>query len=252
MRLSRAWRLAGAVLAAAGIWGLAQRLPAADPDPAEILRKADEARFPQRDYEVNVTVTSTSPGREPEVRKYQILSKGNDRTLVMTTAPAVDRGQTLLMRERDLWLYMPNVSQPIRLPLSQRATGQVANGDLARSNFAGDYDATIARVEEVDGSPSWVLELTAAQKGVTYPKLLYWVDQKSYRPSRAEFYSLSGRLLKRCRYEKYVEAGGSRRPSVVTMEDALTEGATSVLEYKGFRLVDLPEKMFTKEYLKKI
>jgi hypothetical protein len=147
---------------------------------------------------------------------------------------------------------MPNVSQPIRLPLSQRATGQVANGDLARSNFAGDYDATIARVEEIDGEPFWVLELTAAQKGVTYPKLLYWVDQKSFRPSRAEFYSLSGRLLKRCRYEKYVEAGGSRRPSVVTMEDALTEGATSVLEYKGFRLVDLPEKMFTKEYLKKI
>jgi outer membrane lipoprotein-sorting protein len=252
MRIFRRRRLPPLLAAAA----LAALPPAgmrgADPDPQEILRKADEARFPQRDYEVNVTVTSSTPGREPEVRRYQILSKGNDRTLVMTTAPAVDRGQTLLMRERDLWLYMPGVSQPIRLPLSQRATGQVANGDLARANFAGDYDATIARVEEVGGEPSWVLELTAAQRGLTYPRLLYWVDQRTYRPSRAEFYSLSGRLLKRCRYEKYVEAGGSRRPSLVIMEDALTEGAVSVLEYRGFRLVDLPEKMFTKEYLKKI
>jgi outer membrane lipoprotein-sorting protein len=227
-------------------------LPAQEVDPEGILKRADEARFPQRDYEVNVTVTSTSPGREPEVRKYQILSKGNDRTLVMTTAPAVDRGQVLLMRERDLFLYMPGISQPIRLPLSQRATGQVANGDLARANFAGDYDAKIARTEEVEGETYWVLELTAAEKGLTYPRLLYWVDQKSSRPLKAEFYSLSGRLLKTCRYEKYVEAGGSRRPSIVTMEDAVNEGAKSVLEYARFRLVDLPEKMFTKDYLKKI
>jgi len=31
----------------------------------------------------------------------------------------------MLMRGRDLWVFLPNVSQPVRLSLSQRLTGQV-------------------------------------------------------------------------------------------------------------------------------
>jgi hypothetical protein len=34
------------------------------------------------------------------------------------------------------------------------------------------------------------------------------------------------------------------------MEDALHEGEKSVLEYREMRLRDLPDKMFTKDYLK--
>jgi len=42
--------------------------------------------------------------------------------------------------------------QPIRLSLSQRLTGQVANGDLARANFAGDYTPKILRTETIGGA----------------------------------------------------------------------------------------------------
>lgn len=226
--------------------------PPSEPEPNEILERSDAIRFPQTDYEVNVTVTSSANGRESDVRKYQILSKGKGRTLVVTAAPAEDRGQILLMKEKDLWLYMPSLSQPIRLPLSQRLTGQVANGDLARSNFAGDYNAAILRTEEVDGEPHTVLELTASERGTTYKRLLYWVHKTTFRPYKAEFYGLSGRLLKTCRYEGYVEAGGARRPATVIMEDALTEGGKSILTYSSFRLRSLPEKIFTKDYLKKL
>lgn len=39
----------------------------------------------------------------------------------------------------DLRVFMPDVSPPTRLGLAQRPIGEVANGDLARANFAGDY-----------------------------------------------------------------------------------------------------------------
>lgn len=42
-------------------------------------------------------------------------------------------------------MFMPDVSQPVRLSLAQRLTGQVANGDLARANFASDYHPKILR-----------------------------------------------------------------------------------------------------------
>jgi len=224
---------------------------AEEPSPKEIVQRADAIRFPQTDYEVSVAVTSVAPGKTPDVRRYEILSKGNDRTLVVTTEPAVDKGQVLLMREKDLWIYMPSLSQPLRLPLSQRLTGQVANGDLARSNFSGDYDAAVARTEEVNGVSYWVLELTATDKSMTYNKLLYWVSRSNFRPLKAEFYSLSGKILKACRYENFVDAGGARRPSRVVMEDTLTAGSKSVLDYSNFQLKAMQDKMFTKDYLKK-
>ena len=116
-----------------------------------IVDKADQIRFPRESFQVDVLITSTAPDREPEQRKYRILSKGNDNTLVVTLEPAADKGQVLLMRGRDLWIYMPNLSQPIRLALSQRLTGQVANGDLARANFSGDYTPSLVGTELIDG-----------------------------------------------------------------------------------------------------
>jgi outer membrane lipoprotein-sorting protein len=223
-----------------------------EPTPKDIVQRADAIRFPQTDYEVSVAVSSVAPGRPIDVRRYEILSKGNDRTLVITTDPPADKGQILLMREKDLWIYMPSLSQPLRLPLSQRLTGQVANGDLARSNFSGDYNAAIARTEDIAGTSYWVLELTAADKGMTYTRLLYWVNRANVRPLKAEFYSLSGKILKACRYENYVDAGGARRPARVVMEDSLVSGAKSVLDYSNFQLKSLADKIFTKDYLKKL
>ena len=110
----------------------------AAPNAAEIVRQADEIRFPPTDFQVDVDVrTLDASGAAEEPRQYRVLSKGNERTLVMTLAPAFEKGQLLLMRDQDLWVFLPEVSQPVRLPLSQKLTGQVANGDLARANFAG-------------------------------------------------------------------------------------------------------------------
>ena len=95
----------------------------------------------------------------------------------MTTEPASERGQILLMKGRDLWIFMPIVSQPVRLSLSQRLVGQVANGDLARANFTGDYNPSILRTDTIDGEKYWVLELIGVDRGVTYHKVLYWVQQ---------------------------------------------------------------------------
>lgn len=86
----------------------------------------------------------------------------------------------------------------MRLSLAQRLTGQVANGDLARANFSGDYTPKLLRSETIDGENHHVLELNAVDRSVTYQRVLYWVKQKNSYPFKAEFCSVSGRLLKSC------------------------------------------------------
>lgn len=201
---------------------------------------------------MDVSITTTGSGQGSEVRKYRVLSKGNTNSVVMVTEPASERGQILLMKGRDLWVFMPDVSQPIRLSLSQRLTGQVANGDLARANFAADYNPRLLRREKIGNEEYHVLELTGVDRSVTYQRVLYWVRDKDFWPFKAEFYSLSNRLLKTCKYENFKAMEGRKRPTRLVMEDALRGGEQSVLEYGSMKLRDLPDKVFTKDYLKKL
>ena len=223
-----------------------------DPVAREIVEKADLVRFPAEGFQVDINISSTQQGQAAELRKYRVLSKGNSNTVVMVTEPASERGQIILMKGRDLWVFMPDVSQPIRIALSQRLTGQVANGDLARANFAADYNPRLLRTETMGSETYSVLELIAVDRSVTYQKVIYWVHQKDNWPYKAEFYSLSNRLLKTCKYENFQTMEGRMRPTRLVMEDALKSGDQSILEYNGMKLRDLPDKIFTKDYLKKL
>lgn len=225
---------------------------AATVDATALVQRADAIRFPRESFETLITVTNYTAGEAGDVREYKVMSRGNENTIVLTESPASERGQALLMRGRDLWIFMPTVSQPVRLSLSQRLTGQVANGDLARANFAGDYSAELAGRENLDGEDAWVLDLTAAGRGVTYAKVRYWVAVADDRPIKAEFYAVSGRLLKTSRYEAFQELAGRMRPTRLVIEDALKEGDYSVLEYNTMTVKDLPERMFTQQYLRRL
>jgi outer membrane lipoprotein-sorting protein len=218
----------------------------------EIVEKADRIRFPEESFQVDVAIANSNGGQVTDTRQYRVLSKGNENSIVMVMEPAVDRGQIMLMKGRDLWIFLPNVSQPVRLSLAQRLTGQVANGDIARANFSGDYTPKVLRTEKIDGEEHYVLELTAVDRTVAYHRVLYWVKQKNFYPHKAEFYSLSDRLLKSARYENFQQLAGRPRPTRIVMQDALRKGEESVLDYSGMVLRQLEDKIFTRDYLKRL
>lgn len=218
----------------------------------DILKYADLVRFPPEGFEVSINIRTSQQGNLTEERTLKVLSKGNENTVVMTVEPASERGQILLMRGRDLWFFLPKVSQPVRLSLAQRLVGQVSNGDIARANFAGDYTPTLVGMETVGNDRLYVLDLIAVDRGVTYQRVRYWVKQSSYWPQTAEFYSLSNRLLKICRYQEFRPLAGKVRPTKLVMVDALKKGEESTLEYSNMKLRELPDRIFTKEYLRRL
>lgn len=245
--------MSGLIVLFHSIVAFAQQAEVADDTLARsIVEKADKIRFPADGFQVDIVIKTTHIDREAELRKYRVLSKGNENSVVMVTEPAAERGQIILMKGRDLWVFMPEVSQPVRISLAQRLTGQVANGDLARANFSGDYNPKVIGAEKIGNDNYHVLELIAVDRGVTYQRVVYWVNEKSGWPLKAEFYSLSNRLMKKCGYENFQTMAGRVRPTRLVMEDALKSGEKSVLEYSEMKLRDLPDKIFTKEYLKKL
>lgn len=221
------------------------------PTAEEILLRADEVRNPQLDYTVSVTVTSIKPSGSSRTNTYEVLVKGKERTLIKTLSPAVERGRLLLMKGRDMWAYFPDVSKPLRIFLRERLIGDVANGDIARANLTGDYTPEILREEETDGRSFYVLNLTAVAEDVTYGKAILWVEKETFHPYKAEFYGLSGRLLKSCSYEVYQELGGRPRPTRLILSDPIVVGQQSIIEYDQMKVEPLLEKFFTEDYMKK-
>ena len=98
----------------------------------------------------------------------------------------------------------------------------------------------------------YVLDLTATDRSVTYQRVRYWVQEKNYWPYQAQFFSLSGRLLKTCQYEDFQKIGGRIRPTKLVMVNALNRGEISTLEYSNMKLRKLPDRIFTKDYLKRL
>ena len=80
----------GAALLVLAAWGwpaAASDEPAVDAQAREMLLRADRIRFPEEGFQVDIVITTYAPDSEPDERAYRILSLGNTRTLVQTTAP---------------------------------------------------------------------------------------------------------------------------------------------------------------------
>jgi hypothetical protein len=137
-----------------------------------------------------------------------------------------------LQVERNMWLTKPGLSKPIPISPRQRMSGQASNGDIAATNYAGDYDAQMKETESLDGEPCYVLDLAAKHKRATYDKIRYWVSVKRGVGIKAEFYSVSGKLLKTARfaYDNTIEHDGKRIPfiSKMTIRDALIDAETTM------------------------
>jgi outer membrane lipoprotein-sorting protein len=224
----------------------------ADPSPESILNQADEVRNPQSDYTVDVTVTSVKPGKDPKTAKYEVMIKGKTKTVIKTIAPAVDRGTSMLMVDYDFWVFLPTISKPLRISLQQRLLGEVANGDIARVNFSGDYSPKLLKTENIKNIDYYVLELTAKDERVTYHRVILWVQKDNFHPFKAEFYAVSGRILKTASYEDYRQIAGRLRPTRLVLNDPLVRGQQSIIEYSNVVAAALPDKYFTQQHLKKL
>jgi hypothetical protein len=206
----------------------------AAPDAVSILKESDQARgggLPGIVWEIKLLSRDGERTDEPQ----RILVKAvDDSSIAETQEPVRFKGSKILQVERSMWMTRPGLSKPIPISPRQRMSGQASNGDIAATNYAGDYDAEMAGTENLDGEECHVLNLTAKHKRATYDKIRYWVSIKRVVGVKAEFYSVSGKLLKTARFEygNSIEHAGKRVPFInkMTIRDALIDAET-VMEF---------------------
>lgn len=214
-----------------GLCALAQQATAA-PDAQAILQASDRARgggLPGIEWEIRL---SSRDGERLGEAQRLIVKAVDESSVAETQEPVRFKGSRLLQVARSMWLTRPGLAKPIPISPRQRMSGQASNGDIAATNYAGDYDARLDGSETLDGEPCHVLDLTARHQRATYDRIRYWVSAKRNVGVKAEFYSVSGKLLKTAlfQYDNTIEHAGRRTPFVsrMTIRDALIDAETTM------------------------
>lgn len=218
-------------------------------DANSIVRKADAVRGPMGSFRMKIKVTSERPDQAKQEMFLETYVKDRTTSVVKFTDPARERGKAMLMVNDDLWMYIPGSKRTFRISPQQRLMGDVSNADVARVNFAEDYNSTIIKErDKVDGKICYQLELTAKTK-VSYSKIHYWVEHKTYRPVKATFFAVSGKPLKFATYTGYKTIAGSLRPTIVHIVDGIKPDWKSKIHYTSMAAKTFPDSIFQQSAL---
>ena len=215
----------------------------APPNAEALLRQSDAFRNGWPSFTVHVRITDFESGRPDEEHLYDVSQKGTEKTYVEFMSPR-EKGEHLLMLGDDMWVYLPDVSRPVRITPLERLTGDASNGDVARTNYATDYSPAYLRTERAGAVDCYLLELTAKRKGATYQRILYWVRTEDARPVKAEFYLTSGKHIKTATFDEYASESGRMLLRKLTLYDEVLRNSHSVLEYSGSAPRTLPDRLF--------
>ncbi len=212
-------------------------------DAVALVKRADSMRNGWPSFVVRVKISNFEDGKQDEEDLFEVSQKGTDKTYVEFMSPR-DKGRHLLMLGDDMWIFLPDTSRPVRITPLERLSGNASNGDVARTNYAVDYDVVYLRDEKAGDVDCHVLELTARRKGATYHRIEYWLSVEDSRPVKAEFYLTSGKHIKSATYDEFLTVGGHRLLRRMTIYDQIRKTSHSVMEYSGYAPRELPDKIF--------
>ena len=220
---------------------------AAATDAQALLERSDQARGGGLPGIVwHIQLTPTEGDKRLEEQRLEVRAV-DDASVAETLEPARFRGAKILQVGRNMWLTKTGLAKPIPVSPRQRMTGQAANGDIAATNYAADYTPTLAGEETLNGEACHVLDLAARHKRATYDRVRYWVSKNREVAVKAEFFSLSGKLLKTAFFEygNEIRFEGRRIPFVSRMliRDALTDAQTD-MRYEGVKVRKVPASEF--------
>jgi outer membrane lipoprotein-sorting protein len=239
--IARAALAIAALLAATA--GAAQDRPSAE----QLLKDADRARGGlATGITWNATVETTSDDAASS-RTFLVKARGDD-ALVEALAPARSKGEIMLFNDRTIWYVKPGLRRPVSISARQRLHGDAANGDIASTNYARDYEGTVVGDDTVGGQAVWRLELKARARNVTYDRIRYWVSKKGHLGVRAEFLTVGGDIFKTATFEygnrARTAAGEFDFVSRMTIVDATGAGTVTTITFAAPKIETHPASMF--------
>ncbi len=219
----------------------------------KILKKVEDAMNAPNDRIANINLTLIDKDGDSKVRKIKMWQLGKEKRLIRFLSPADVKGVGFLVfSDNEMYLYMPAFKKIRRIASHVKNESFMGTdfsyNDIGKCQYTKDFTAKIEKETEKE----YVLKLTPTPKSdIDYAKLIMRVNKTHYIPSKVEYYSKKGTVLKVMENEDTEKIDGYWTPKKVTMKNLKIQHST-VMEL-GIVTHDtgLEASMFTKRMLKR-
>ena len=151
-------------------------------DALEIIKKVDQKMRGNYSYqEMEMKIVRPDWERSITMKSW---TKGTTYAIILITAPAKEKGQVFLKRDKEMWNWVPSIERKIKIPPSMMMQSWMGsdftNDDLVReSSIVVDYEHNYLGEEDINGITCWKLELDPKPEApVVWGKIISWVDKE--------------------------------------------------------------------------
>ena len=223
----------------------------------EIIQQMDKnARGEYVTQEMTMTIQRPTWQRNISMKSW---GRGLDYSLIYITAPAKEKGQVFMKRQKEMWNWVPSIDRMIKLPPSMMQQSWMGsdftNDDLIReSSVVRDYEHSFIGEESIEGRDCYkILLKPKPEAAVVWGKIHIWVTKKDYLELKAEFYDEDEELINIQLLSDIKEMGGRTIPCRFEMIPVGEEGKKTIIQilsadYKK----EIPESFFSQQNMKTI
>lgn len=226
-------------------------------DAAEIIRRAEDKLRGASSYsEMKMTVVRPDWSREVTLKSWSV---GTEKSLILITGPARDKGVAFLKRDQEIWNWQPTIDRSIKMPPSMMMQSWMGsdftNDDLVReSSILKDYNHRILGEEMIGDRKCWKIELQPKpEAAVVWGKIQMWIDKTDYLQLKTTFYDEDDYLVNTMQGKAIKQLGGKLLPSIMEVIPAEEEGHKTILEYITLDFnVNLKDDFFSVQNMKRV
>ncbi len=240
--------------------------PTEDKNAKIILNKAEEIRSVNFS-ELGVYLTTIIPKGTKEnlkdknktlsakletVYDLKILRGDKHKAFLDFLGPAEEIGRKMLVIKRAYLSTFPDSNKVI--PISRReliGNSAFAIADVLQIDADEDYYANFNAKENQKDPKFFYLDLTAKHDDAPYAGIQYKIEKDTFFPVEAKFFSFTGKHFKTMTIETRKELAGRLRPEILKMVDEITLGKISYWKNNSVEKKNIPDNVFTKEFLQK-
>lgn len=175
-----------------------------------------------------------------------------EQSLVKFLTPARDKGRLILKTGRNMWLYIPGTSKTLRVTPAQRLIGEASNGDVTGTNFGAEYTAELSNLSLEKDTPTVEVTLSANSRSVTYSRIVFQINLTDLLPIQSEYYSISGKLLKRADYVEFKQFDQQLKIHKMRLSDPVTADRVTWLKFDKYQLEAINPAIFNADSLSRL
>lgn len=205
-----------------------------------------------------ITMQIIRPGWQRSV-SMKSWSLGEDYSMILITAPARDEGTAFLMRNNEIWNWLPDVNRTIKMPpsmMSQSWMGSdFSNNDLVReSSVVTDYTYEMLGDSTVSGYDCYKIEMIPKPDApIVWASVVSYISKDEYLNLRVEYFDEDDEMIRVMTGSEIREMDGRLIPTRMEMNPVDEEGHRTVIIYEDIDFnIDISEQFFSIQNMKRV